>query len=46
MAQQLSLPQQVLDLLAQDREQQQQALQSIEGIAPRLLQASVERDRG
>lgn len=46
MAQQLRLPQQVRDLLVQDREQQQQALQSIESIVPRLLQASVERDRG
>ena len=45
MAQHLELPQQVLDLLAQDREQDQQALWSVESVAPRLLQAAVQRDR-
>jgi ferritin-like metal-binding protein YciE len=45
MAQHLELPHQVLELLAQDREQDQQALWSVEGVAPRLLQAAVQRDR-
>jgi ferritin-like metal-binding protein YciE len=45
MAQHLELSQQVLVLLPQDREQDQQALWSVEGVAPRLLQAAVQRDR-